>query len=97
VQIRYLQGLGDLCAGRCDGEAWLVRVLEPLPGGSRKTVFVRLEPFGDGNDWPPVPPCLRAVLAAEMASLSPAKLPDCAAGLPAPVRVVVLPFGLGSF
>lgn len=96
IQVDYLQGLGLLCGDACAEDTWLVRVLEPRPAGSRKTVFVRLEPFGDGNDWPPVPPCLRAVLAAEMSSLRPAALPDCAQDLPAPVTRTVLPFGLGT-
>lgn len=95
IQVDYLQGLGALCGSACAGETWLVRVMEARPTGSRKTVFVRLEPFGDGNDWPPVPTCLRAVLAAEMTSLRPAALPDCAKALPAPVTRTILPFGLG--
>lgn len=96
IQLDYLQGLGALCGSDCAQDTWLVRVLEPRPAGSRKTVFVRLGPFGDGNDWPPVPPCLRAVLAAELASLRPADLPDCAADLPAPVTRTILPYGLGT-
>lgn len=95
VQVAYLQGLGALCDTACTGETWLVRVVEPRPVGSRKTVFVRLAPFGDGNDWPPVPACLRAVLAAEMSSLRPGDLPACAKDLPEPVTRTLLPFGLG--
>lgn len=98
IQLDYLQGMGRLCGDACTEDAWLVRVLEPRATGSRKTVFLRLGPFGDGNDWPPVPPCLRAVLAAELASLRPAALPDCVAeqGLPDPVTRTVLPLGLGT-
>ena len=96
IQLDYLQGLGALCGEDCTEGAWLVRVVEPRPVGSRKTVFVRLGVFGDGNDWPPVPPCLRAVLAAELGSIRPADLPDCAADLPAPQTRTVLPFGLGT-
>lgn len=96
IQLDYLQGLGALCGDLCAEDAWLVRVVEPRPAGSRKTVFLRLEPFGDGNDWPPVPPCLRAILAAELASIRPADLPDCAADLPAARTLTVLPLGLGT-
>ena len=95
TQARYLQGLGEVCGDSCEGDAWLVRVIAPYPFDTRKTVFIRLSAFGDGNDWPPVPSCLRAVLVNEMSTLGAPDVPECAQALGSAQRRWQLPFGMG--
>jgi hypothetical protein len=94
--LRHLPDVAALCRGACDAAATLI--LEPRPGGPRKTLVVALDRFpgaavldAGGRLPPALATCLARAARAEAEQVRPATLPDCV-----PDRNVVLrlPFGL---
>jgi hypothetical protein len=96
-KMNYLGAEQVLCGGLCDGASEFVRVIEVLPGGSAKTVFVRIGNVPEGTDPMTQIGCYLEPLQAELSAVFGGA--DSVACLGAPVDVarrVVLPFGLGA-
>lgn len=96
-KMTYLGEEQVVCGDLCYGATEFVRVIEMLPGGSAKTVFVRIGDVPEGTDPMSQIACFLDPLRAELRSVfGGADRVGCAAEPADVARRVVLPFGLGA-